>query len=403
MTAALAVSRPSENDLPGGAHEQGGLGTGPDALRAELSAWLDAHLTPEVVSAGRGGLHGTGDVEVLRDWNRRLADAGWAAISWPVEHGGRDATVAEQLAYHEVMVAADAPGPLNVIGVANIAPAIMAFGRPDQTTRFLRPMLRGDEIWCQGMSEPDAGSDLASLRTSATAVEDGFVINGQKTWNSLGEHADWCQLYVRTDPEAPKHKGLSCLLVDMRTPGIEVRPLRTMTGESPFAELFFTDVHVPSDALLGPLHEGWRVAMTTLSFERAGVAKFHLQLTARFEELVAQARQADVTLTPVVRDRMIRLYSSIACMGWMTTRELEAVGAGGKPSPASGSITKLMWAAAGQELADLGYTIFGDSPRGGSEGPWGWALLNSRANSIAGGTTEINRNIVAEHGLGLPR
>jgi alkylation response protein AidB-like acyl-CoA dehydrogenase len=269
--------------------------SGPEELRVALARWLDANLTPEVVQAGRTGLHGEGDVELLRDWNRRLADAGWAAISWPVEHGGRDATVAEQLAYYEVMVAADAPGPLNVIGVANIAPAIMAFGRPEQKERFLAPMLRGGEIWCQGMSEPDAGSDLASLRTAAAVSEDGFVLNGQKTWNSLGQYADWCQLYVRTDPEAPKHKGISCLLVDMRTPGIEVRPLRTMTGDETFAELFFTDVHVPRDSLLGPLHDGWRVAMTTLSFERAGVAKFHLGLTARFEQLVTEARKAGVT------------------------------------------------------------------------------------------------------------
>ncbi len=393
MSAALATSPPDDEAEP----RRGW--SGPDELRAALSKWLDENLTPEIVDAGRGGLHGRGDVEVLRAWNQRLADAGWAAISWPSEYGGHDASVAEQLAYTEVMVAADVPGPINVIGVANIAPAIMAFGRPDQTDRFLRPMLRGDEIWCQGMSEPDAGSDLASLRTSATVVDDGFVVNGQKTWNSLGEHADWCQLYVRTDPEAPKHKGISCLLVDMRTPGVEVRPLRTMTGESPFAELFFTDVVVPRDALLGPLHEGWRVAMTTLSFERAGVAKFHLGLAKRFEELVTQARDEGVELTPLVRDRMVRLYAQIACMGWMTSRELQTVGAGGKPSPAMGSLTKLVWAAAGQELADLGYTIFGD----GSEDQWAWSLLNTRSNSIAGGTTEINRNIVAEHGLGLPR
>jgi alkylation response protein AidB-like acyl-CoA dehydrogenase len=373
--------------------------SGPDELRVALGEWLDANLTPQVVEAGRTGLHGEGDLELLRDWNHRLTDAGWAAISWPLEFGGHEASVAEQLAYYEIMVARDAPGPLNVIGVANIAPAIMAFGRPDQKQRFLSPMLRGDEIWCQGMSEPDAGSDLASLRTAAVVADDGFVVNGQKTWNSLGQYADWCQLYVRTDPEAPKHKGISCLLVDMRTPGIEVRPLRTMTGDAPFAELFFTDVEIPRDCLLGPLHDGWRVAMTTLSFERAGVAKFHLGLAARFAQLVEEARRSGVTITPVMRDRMVQLYSQIACMRWMTSRELEAIGAGNKPSPAGGSLTKLMWAAAGQELADIGFSLFGD----GTANSWSWALLSSPSSSIAGGTTEINRNIVAEHGLGLPR
>jgi hypothetical protein len=392
---AVADDRPAD----GHAGARGGGWSGPDELRAALGAWLEANLTPEVVEAGRTGLHGQGDLELVRDWNHRLADAGWAAISWPTEYGGREATVAEQLAYHEVMVAAEAPGPLNVIGVANIAPAIMAFGRPDQKERFLSPMLRGDEIWCQGMSEPDAGSDLASLRTRAAAAEDGFVVNGQKTWNSLGQYADWCQLYVRTDPEAPKHKGISCLLVDMRSPGIEVRPLRTMTGDAQFAELFFTDVDVPGDCLLGPLHDGWRVAMTTLSFERAGVAKFHLGLAARFEQLVEEARRSGVTISPTLRDRMVRLYSQIACMRWMTSRELEAIGAGNKPSPAGGSLTKLVWAAASQELADIGFSLFGDR----SANQWTWAMLGSRSSSIAGGTTEINRNIVAEHGLGLPR
>ena len=392
---AVADDRPADD---GDAGAPGGWSS-PDELRAALGEWLEANLTPEVVEAGRTGLHGQGDLELVRDWNHRLADAGWAAISWPTEYGGREATVAQQLAYHEVMVAAEAPGPLNVIGVANIAPAIMAFGRLDQKERFLGPMLRGDEIWCQGMSEPDAGSDLASLRTRADAADDGFVVNGQKTWNSLGQYADWCQLYVRTDPDAPKHKGISCLLVDMRSPGIEVRPLRTMTGDAQFAELFFTDVDVPRDCLLGPLHDGWRVAMTTLSFERAGVAKFHLGLAARFEQLVEEARRSGVTISPTLRDRMVRLYSQIACMRWMTSRELEAIGAGNKPSPAGGSLTKLIWAAASQELADIGFSLFGDT----SANHWRWALLGSRSSSIAGGTTEINRNIVAEHGLGLPR
>ncbi|HLH27369.1 MAG TPA: acyl-CoA dehydrogenase family protein, partial [Acidimicrobiales bacterium] len=396
MSTALAGSGPEDEVAP-----RTRPWSGPEELRTELAAWLAANLSEEVRAAGRAGLHGRGDVEVLRGWNRLLADAGWAAISWPSEHGGRDASVAEQLTYHEVMAEAEAPGPLNVIGLANIAPAIMAFGRPEQAARFLRPMLRGDEIWCQGMSEPDAGSDLASLRTAAAPADDGFVVNGQKTWNSLGEHADWCQLYVRTDPGAPKHKGISCLLVDMRTPGIEVRPLRTMAGDTSFAELFFTDVHVPADSLLGPLHEGWRVAMTTLSFERAGVAKFHLGLQARFDELVAGARAAGTPLSPVLRDRLARLYSQIACMRWTTSRELAVVGAGGKPPPALGSLIKLLWADASQELADIGYSLFGDGAAD-AQRHWAWALLNTRANSIAGGTTEINRNIVGEHGLGLP-
>jgi alkylation response protein AidB-like acyl-CoA dehydrogenase len=369
-------------------------------FRRALTAWLADNITPDVVEAGREGYEDEDTLEVLRRWNRALADAGWAAVAWPAEYGGRDASVAEQLAYHEVMAAADAPGPVNVIGVANIAPAILDTGTQEQKDRFLLPMLRGDEIWCQGMSEPDAGSDLGSLRTAAVLDGDQFVINGQKTWNSLGHHADWCQLYVRTDPTAPKHAGISCLLVDMRTPGIEARPLRTMTGDSMFSELFFTDVRVPQSALLGPLNQGWKVAMTTLSYERAGVAKFHLSLSARFTELVEEAHRAGVMVSAVDRDHLAKLYSRIACLRWSTTRELENVGRGGRPSPSMGSLAKLMWAEISQELAGLALTLLGPAAL---DGKWAKSLEGSRGSSIAGGTTEINRNIVAEHGLGLPR
>jgi alkylation response protein AidB-like acyl-CoA dehydrogenase len=369
-------------------------------FRRALEEWLRQHLTPEVVEAGKSGFEDEHTLEVLRGWNRSLADAGWAAVAWPAEYGGRNATVAEQLAYHEVMSEAEAPGPVNVIGVANIAPAILEVGTQEQKDRYLTPMLRGDEIWCQGMSEPDAGSDLAALRTTAVADGDDFVVNGQKTWNSLGHHADWCQLYVRTDPEAPKHAGISCLLVDMRSSGIEVRPLRTMTGEVMFSELFFTDVRVPSASLLGPLHAGWKVAMTTLSYERAGVAKLHLGLSARFADLVEETRRSGVEVTPVYRDRLAQLYSRIACLRWSTARELEVVGRGGRPSPSMGSMAKLMWAEISQELAGLALGLLGP---GALEGQWSKSLTASTGSSIAGGTSEINRNIVAEHGLGLPR
>ncbi len=369
-------------------------------FRLALQEWLGAHLTPEVVAAGREGFEDERTLEVLRGWNRVLADAGWAAVAWPSAYGGRDATVDEQLAYLEVMAEAGAPGPVNVIGVANIAPAIIEVGTEEQKERFLGPMLRGDEIWSQGMSEPDAGSDLAGLRTSAVLDGDHFVVNGQKTWNSLGQHADWCQLYVRTDPEAKKHRGISCLLMDMTTPGIEVRPLRTMTGEVAFAEIYLTDVRIPASALLGPLNGGWNVAMTTLSYERAGVAKFHLALSARFDDLVEETKRSGAVLSPVARDRLARIYSRIACLRWSTTRELEAVGRGGRPSPAAGSLTKLLWAEISQELAGVAVGLLGPA---GVDGPWARSLAASPGSSIAGGTSEINRNIVAEHGLGLPR
>jgi alkylation response protein AidB-like acyl-CoA dehydrogenase len=372
-------------------------GTDAEAFRAELRGWLAEHLTPEVAEASERSMEGA--LELLRNWNRTLADGGWAAPAWPVEFGGRGAEVAEQLAYLEEMSRAGAPGPVNVIGVSNIAPAIMRFGTAEQQARFLGPMLRGDEIWSQGMSEPDAGSDLASLRTAAVEDGDHFVINGQKTWNSLGHHADWCQLYVRTDPAAKKHAGITCFLVDMRTPGIEARPLTTMTGGQTFAELFFTDARVPRSAMLGPLHGGWGVAMTTLSFERAGVARLHLSLARRLDELLADPRAKVGRTDPVLRDRLARIYASIRCMRFLTERSLSDTSAG---AGAAGSLAKLSWAYCDQELANVAVDLIGPSALGGAD-VWAENLLAVRQASIAGGTTEINKNIVGEHVLGLPR
>jgi len=369
-------------------------------FRQELIGWLRSHLTDEVVEAGRNGAGTDQMFEVRRAWNRLLADAGWAAVAWPSRYGGRDAGIADQLAWHEEMSRAGAPGPVNVIGVSNIAPAILAVGTDEQRDRFLFPMLRGDEIWSQGMSEPDAGSDLASLRTRARLDGDTFVVSGQKTWNSLGNRADWCQLYVRTDPTAPKHKGISCLLVDMSSPGIDVRPLRTMAGDLTFSELYFDEVRVPRTALLGSIGDGWRVAMTTLGNERAGVARLHLVLSERFERLLASAKGRPAMSDPVFRNRLVEVYARIACMRWTTTRELLAIERGHQPSPTTGSLTKLMWSLTEQELSELAVDIMGME---GLSDPWATGLVSARQATIAGGTTEINRNILAEHGLGLPR
>ena len=367
-------------------------------LRRSLRAWLDDHLTPEISQAGQRSPEAE-DLELLRQWNRQLADAGWAAPAWPVEHGGRAADIDEQLAYLEEMSSASAPGPVNVIGVSNIAPAIMAYGTDEQKARYLGPMLRGDEIWSQGMSEPDAGSDLASLRTAAVRDGDEFVLNGQKTWNSLGHMADWCQLYVRTDPTVAKHKGISCLLVDLRTPGIEVRPLRTITGDEPFAELFFTDARVPASTLLGPLNGGWTVAMTTLSYERAGVARLHLGLSKKLDHLLAEPGAARALADPRIRDRVAGIYADIACMRWMTNRSLEQE-RNGQPSGMAGSMAKLAWGRTEQKLADLAMDLLGEAATLGS---WAYNLTAARQTTIAGGTTEINLNILGEMGLGLPR
>src|SRR5919106_2222494 len=248
-----------------------------EAFRTEFRGWLDEHLSDELraLPTVLNCAPRSPELEALRAWNRTLADARYAAIAWPPEYGGRGAGIMEQVVFAEEMHAAGAPGSINIIGLSNIAPAIIEHGTEEQKRRLLPRMLRGDDIWCQGFSEPDAGSDLASLTTSAVRDGDDFVVNGQKTWNTLGHLANWCELLVRSNPDAPKHKGISCLLVDMTLPGVEVRPLVTITGEREFSEIFFTDVRVPRDALLGPLHDGWRVAMTTLAHERGGVASLH--------------------------------------------------------------------------------------------------------------------------------
>ena len=224
-----------------------------EPFRKELRAWLSTNLTDEVKTADRHRGRDPQAFETLRAWDAAVADAGWGAVSWPQEYGGRGATVLEQLVYAEETTRARAPVPLNVIGMNNIAPAIMQYGTEAQMRRLLPRMVRADDIWCQGMSEPEAGSDLASLRTRATRDGDDFVVNGQKIWTSLGHRADWCQLYVRTDPDVSKHKGISCLIVDMKLPGIEVRPLVTINGAADFAEVFFTDVRVGAHIELTPV------------------------------------------------------------------------------------------------------------------------------------------------------
>jgi alkylation response protein AidB-like acyl-CoA dehydrogenase len=379
----------------------------PDALafRDEIRTWLAGALTPEVREAARGGMLGVEDgFDVLRGWNATLVDAGWGAVAWPAAYGGRDATPLQEMVFNEAMADAGAPGPINAIGVANIAPAIMAVGTAEQQAAFLHPLLRGDAIWCQGMSEPDAGSDLASLRTRAELDGDHFVINGQKIWTSEGHRADWCQLYVRTDPDAPKHKGISCLLVDMRTPGIEARRITTMDGTTPFSELYFTDVRVPASALLGELHAGWKVATTTLGFERAGVIKLHTAVQRRLDRLLADVRALDPDGTGAradrrVRDELARRVTEVTCLRLLAQRAVATAQRGGVPGP-EGSLAKLLWSLTDQAIAVTAGHVLG---AGALEGFWANQLCSSRSTTIAGGTTEINKTIVADRILGLPR
>jgi alkylation response protein AidB-like acyl-CoA dehydrogenase len=374
-------------------------------FRSELRDWLSANLSDELIAARRPSGYDDVTFEKLRAWNRTMADAGWAAVSWPQEYGGRGATVLEQLVYTEETTRARAPLPLNVIGMNNIAPAIMQYGTESQKTTLLPRMMRADDIWCQGMSEPEAGSDLASLRTRAVRDGDDFVINGQKIWTSLGHRAQWCQLYVRTDPGAPKHKGISCLIVDMKLSGIEVRPLVTLNGERDFAEIFFHDVRVPADALLGPLNAGWQVATTTLSHERAGAARLYAEMQIRLEELVDDIAAEQGTDArgafedPVTLRRLGEIAVRIKYLEVLCQRSISATLHGGDAF-GSASLAKTVWGEIGQELAALAFDVLGT---GGRNAPWVNYRLTSRSLTIAGGTTQINKNITAQRVLGLPR
>ncbi len=378
-----------------------------ERFRTELRDWLSANLTDELIADRRPSGRDDAAFERLRTWNRTMADAGWAAVSWPREYGGRGATVLEQLVYTEETTRARAPLPLNVIGMNNIAPAIMQYGTESQKLTLLPRMMRADDIWCQGMSEPEAGSDLAALRTRA--IRNGrqgtdFVVNGQKIWTSLGHRAQWCQLYVRTDPEAPKHKGISCLIVDMTLPGIEARPLVTLNGDADFAEVFFHDVRVPASALLGPLNGGWGVATTTLSHERAGAARLYAEMQVRLEELVADlAADAGGALhDPVTLRRLGEIAVRIKYLEVLCQRSISATLHGGSDTAALGSasLAKTVWGEIGQEMAALAFDALGSE---GAAGRWADYRLTSRSLTIAGGTTQINKNITAQRVLGLPR
>jgi alkylation response protein AidB-like acyl-CoA dehydrogenase len=375
-----------------------------EQFRKELRAWLTANLTEEVVAAGRRRGRDPDTFETLRAWDATLADAGWGAVSWPQEYGGRGATVLEQLVYAEETTQARAPVPLNVIGINNIAPAIMQYGTDAQKRELLPRMVRADDIWCQGMSEPEAGSDLASLRTRAVLDGDEYVVTGQKIWTSLGHRADWCQLYVRTDPDAPKHKGISCLIVGMTLPGIEVRPLVTLNGAADFAEVFFNDVRVPTDALLGPLNGGWQVATTTLSHERAGAARLYAQLEVQLQDLVADLAEREVDGRPVLEDtatlrRLGEVAVRIKYLEVLCQRSISATLYGGD-ALGSASLAKSVWAEIGQELAALAFDVLG--PLHGHR-RWTEYRLTSRSLTIAGGTTQINKSVTATRVLGLPR
>jgi alkylation response protein AidB-like acyl-CoA dehydrogenase len=387
-----------------------------ETFRAEVRAWLSANLPPDwaarpiVSDVPRSELY-----EFGRVWQRKLHEAGLLGLTWPKEYGGRGLTWMEELLLHEELVLHRAPPPLNVLGLGMAGPTIIAYGTDAQKQRYVQKILTCEEIWCQGYSEPNAGSDLASLQTRAVKDGDHYVVNGQKVWTSLAQIADWMMLLARTDTSVPKHKGLTYFLVDMHSPGITVRPLRQLTGDAEFNEVFLENVHVPAENILGGEGQGWQVGITTLMYERLALG-FGLQ--ARFE--IATAAVLDLARRtarggrpaakdPVLRQRLAQLVIDNAVFKYTAKRAITKLLRGEMPG-AEASAGKIWWCDKHQGLQDLAQELLGPysqlgrgSPWAVDRGNWQYTFLRSRANSIEGGTTEIQRNILAERVLGLPK
>ncbi len=369
------------------------------AFRDELSGWLAANPPgPAPADGGEEAQYGW-----RRDWQRRLYEGGWVAPAWPVEHGGRGATLTESAIYFEELGRARVPLPANVLGLLLGGPTLMVWGTPEQNERYLDPILSGEEIWCQGFSEPEAGSDLASLKTKAVADGDDWVVTGQKVWTSGAQHAKWCMLVARTESGlAKKHQGLTYFLMDMEQEEIQVRPLRQITGESEFNELFIEGARIPAENVVGGVGNGWKVALTTLMNERAGLG-FALQVRMRqlLDDLCAAAAERGRLDDPLYADRLADLHvrcETIRLLAWKGLTDVERYG---QPGP-EGSLVKWLWSDSNQRLTQLAVDVLGPDALA-ADAPWSYELLRARGNTIEGGTTEILKNIVAERVLGLPR
>jgi alkylation response protein AidB-like acyl-CoA dehydrogenase len=368
------------------------------AFRDELREWLATNVP--------GDLPDRGDDDARFDWavgwQRKLADAGWASVHWPVEYGGRGATMTESAIFFEELGRAGAPLPANVLGLLLAGPTIMLWGNDEQKDRYLNPIVTAEEIWCQGFSEPEAGSDLAALKTRAVMDGDEWIVTGQKVWTSAAQYSKWCMLVARTDTEVPKHKGLTYFLMDMEQDAVQVRPLRQITGEAEFNELFIEEARIPDANVLGGVGNGWKVALTTLMNERAGLA-FFLQVRLRqlLDELFAEAGKRGLLDDPVVADKFGELHLKAEIIRLTAYRGLTAIEKYGVPGP-EGSLTKWMWSETNQQLTQFAADLLGPETLD-TDSRWSYELLRARGNSIEGGTTDILKNIVAERVLGLPK
>jgi alkylation response protein AidB-like acyl-CoA dehydrogenase len=396
------------------------FGVEDESFRAEARRWLEAQLGAGRQFESIRGRGGPGDEHALFDerlaWERALGAAGWTCVGWPVEHGGRGLSLHQQVIWFEEYARARGPGRLGHIGETLAGPTILAFGSDDQKARFLPGIRSGTDLWCQGYSEPNAGSDLANVATRAERDGDEWVIDGQKVWTSLAHWADWCFVLCRTDRHAPKHRGISYLLVPMRQPGVEVRPIRQLTGTSEFNEVFFDGARTAAANVVGAVNGGWKVAMGTLAFERgASTLGQQLEFANQLATITEVARKNRRAHEPVLRQRLVDAWAKLQIMRWNTLRMLSAVGA---ELPPAAMITKLYWATWHRELGELAMDVLGpqaelaEQKMGGDEGGSagsGYELtalqrlfLFTRSDTIYAGSNQIQRNIIGERALGLP-
>jgi len=376
------------------------------AFRAELRAWLVEHPPPAVAVAGTAD-----EAAILRDWQRTLHAGRWMGIHWPVESGGRGASMTQVAIYHQELARVGAPAVLGRAGVSLVGPTLMTHGTEEQRARWMHRILGADDIWCQLFSEPDAGSDLASLTTRAERRHDAWVVTGQKVWSSYATWASWGICLARTDPAAPPHRGISMLAVRMDAPGVEVRPLRQITGEHEFNEVFLDGVEVPVTDVIGPEHGGWQVANTTLANERGAsfVWKEQQAYGVAMERLLAECAERGLTADARVRQRLAAAWTDVEIFRWHNARTLARMERGDDLGPES-SLVKLFWAGMSQRFTETATDLVGadtlldpTDAHAGAVGRWVAGLLAARANSIMGGTSEIQKNIVGERLLGLPR
>lgn len=375
-------------------------------FRTQARTWLSAHAAPKSASGGELSEHDLGrHIQHCRDWQRVLFDNGWAGITWPVAFGGRGASPIQAAIFAEEMSQFDVSTGAFAVSIGMVGPTLIAHGTPEQQQRHLQPILRGDEVWCQLFSEPGSGSDLASLGTRAVRDGDDWIVNGQKVWTSFGQFADYAILLARTDVDAPKHAGITYFILDMKTSGIEVRPITQITGVQHFNEVFLSDVRIPHQNVLGEVNGGWSVAQTTLSNERSHIGSGGGSWTV--PQLIDLARRIGVHTDPRIRQGLAAAHTRAETLRYLGLRMRTAMSQLRMPGPEMLTL-KLAFANHWRITADLAAEIVGagamlwdaDAPEGNQ---WGQQLLSQFAIRIGGGTDEIQRNIIAERGLGLPR